>query len=126
MAKDQITTIFRFHYFCCIIAILSAFSFFSIFYWWHFSSNCYSINQIMVQKPKEDIDLLTFPSSWNHLSFPSDPPPKILKIALFVKKWPHRSHAGGLERHALTLHLALAKRGHELHIFTTSLNSSFP
>ncbi|XWS74072.1 hypothetical protein CRYUN_Cryun02cG0184100 [Craigia yunnanensis] len=80
----------------------------------------------MMKKPKEDIDLLTFPSAWNHLSFSSDPPPKILKIALFVKKWPHRSHAGGLERHALTLHLALAKRGHELHIFTTSSpNSSF-
>ncbi|KAJ6385068.1 hypothetical protein OIU77_028296 [Salix suchowensis] len=54
-------------------------------------------------------------------------PSKYLKIALFVKKWPHRSLAGGLERHALTLHLALAKRGHELHIFTTSpSNSSFP
>ncbi|EOY33902.1 UDP-Glycosyltransferase superfamily protein [Theobroma cacao] len=127
MAKDQITTIFRFHYFCCIIAVLSAFSFISIFFWCHFSSNCYSINQIMMQNPKEDIDLLTFPSAWNHLSFPSDPPPKLLKIALFVKKWPHKSHAGGLERHALTLHLALAKRGHELHIFTASSpNSSFP
>ncbi|XVE59333.1 hypothetical protein DITRI_Ditri05aG0037600 [Diplodiscus trichospermus] len=80
----------------------------------------------MMQKQKEDIDLLTFPSAWNHLSFSSDPP-KTLKIALFVKKWPHRSHAGGLERHALTLHLALAKKGHQLHIFTTtSPNSSFP
>nr|CAN71704.1 hypothetical protein VITISV_011267 [Vitis vinifera] len=55
------------------------------------------------------------------------PPPKFLKIALFVKKWPHKHRAGGLERHALTLHLALAQRGHELHIFTTSsLNPSFP
>ncbi|OMO91151.1 Glycosyl transferase, family 1 [Corchorus olitorius] len=80
----------------------------------------------MMQNPKEEIDLLTFPSAWNHLSFPSAPP-EFLKIALFVKKWPHRSRAGGLERHALTLHLALAKRGHELHIFTTSSpNSSFP
>ncbi|KAE8693077.1 hypothetical protein F3Y22_tig00110819pilonHSYRG00287 [Hibiscus syriacus] len=81
----------------------------------------------MMQKPKEDIDLLTFPYAWNLLSFPTHPPPQILKIALFVKKWPHGSRAGGLERHALTLHLALAKRGHELHIFTTSTpNSSFP
>ncbi|XVF68857.1 hypothetical protein PTKIN_Ptkin11bG0034900 [Pterospermum kingtungense] len=91
MAKDQITSIF---------------------------SNCYSINHILIQKPKEDIDLLTLTDA---------PPPKILKIALFVKKWPHRSHAGGLERHALTLHLALARRGHELHIFTSSSpNTSFP
>ncbi|XP_010650968.2 uncharacterized protein LOC104879540 [Vitis vinifera] len=58
---------------------------------------------------------------------PLGPPPKFLKIALFVKKWPHKHRAGGLERHALTLHLALAQRGHELHIFTTSsLNPSFP
>ncbi|XP_019168109.1 PREDICTED: uncharacterized protein LOC109163846 [Ipomoea nil] len=49
----------------------------------------------------------------------------LLKIALFVKKWPDKNRAGGLERHALTLHLALAKRGHELHIFTSN-SSSFP
>ncbi|KAJ6691845.1 GLYCOSYLTRANSFERASE [Salix purpurea] len=79
------------------------------------------------QKENQPINLLSFPSAWNHLSFPSKLPSKYLKIALFVKKWPHRSLAGGLERHALTLHLALAKRGHELHIFTTSpSNSSFP
>ncbi|KAJ6670668.1 GLYCOSYLTRANSFERASE [Salix viminalis] len=80
-----------------------------------------------MQKENQPINLLSFPSAWNHLSFPSKLPSKYLKIALFVKKWPHRSLAGGLERHALTLHLALAKRGHELHIFTTSpSNSSFP
>ncbi|GMI97137.1 hypothetical protein like AT5G59070 [Hibiscus trionum] len=128
MAKDLIiSTMFRFHNFYCIIAVLSAFSFISIFYWCHFSSNCYSMNFIMMQKQKEVIDLLTFPYAWNLLSFSADPPPQILKIALFVKKWPHRSRAGGLERHALTLHLALAKRGHELHIFTASPpNSSSP
>lgn len=80
----------------------------------------------MEQKQNQPIDLLTFSSAWNHLQFPSTPPSKLLKIALFVKKWPHSSHAGGLERHALTLHLALAKRGHELHIFTTiPSNTSF-
>ncbi len=80
----------------------------------------------MEQKQNQPIDLLTFPSAWNHLQFPSTPPSKLLKIALFVKKWPHSSRAGGLERHALTLHLALAKRGHELHIFTTiPSNTSF-
>lgn len=51
-----------------------------------------------------------------------------MRIAVFVKRWPHKSRAGGLERHALTLHLGLAKRGHEIHIFTTSPTnaSSFP
>lgn len=51
-----------------------------------------------------------------------------MKIAVFVKKWPQRARAGGLERHALTLHLELAKRGHEIHIFTASPTnaSSFP
>lgn len=37
-----------------------------------------------------------------------------------MKKWPDKDHAGGLERHASTLHRALAKRGHELHVFTSS------
>lgn len=81
----------------------------------------------MVLNQNREIDLLTLPSAWNHLSFSSDPPPKVLKIAVFVKKWAQKSRAGGLERHALTLHLALARRGHELHIFTSTLpNSSFP
>ncbi|PPD90527.1 hypothetical protein GOBAR_DD12533 [Gossypium barbadense] len=110
----------KFHNFCFIIAILAAFSFIPILYKCQLSSNCYSF-----QKPV--IDLLTFPSSWNLLYFPSDHPPQTLKIALFVKKWPQSSHAGGLERHALTLHLALAKRGHQVHIFTTSSpNTSIP
>lgn len=119
--------IFSFRSLCYIIFVLSAFSFISYLYWCRCSGPCYFQNQIVAQKQDRFINLLSFPSAWNHLSFPSRPPVKLLKIALFVKKWPHRSHAGGLERHALTLHLALAKRGHELHIFTTScLNCSFP
>ncbi|KAA8543812.1 hypothetical protein F0562_022011 [Nyssa sinensis] len=87
----------------------------------------YSLAAVCPLEKNQPINLLSYPSAWNHLSFPSKPPPKLLKIALFVKKWPNRYQAGGLERHALTLHLALAKRGHELHIFTTtSSNSSFP
>lgn len=70
----------------------------------------------------QSLDLLTFPSAWNELQFSSQPPPRLLKIALFVKKWPDGSHAGGLERHALTLHVALAKRGHEVHVFTPFFN----
>lgn len=73
----------------------------------------------------EPFDLLSYPYAWNHLSFSSAPPTKLLKIALFVKKWPQRNRAGGMERHAMTLHLGLAKRGHELHIFTTSSPNSY-
>ncbi|MQL89325.1 hypothetical protein Taro_021898 [Colocasia esculenta] len=68
------------------------------------------------------INLLSLGSAWNHLRFSASPPPRRLKIALFVKKWPQGALAGGLERHAMTLYLAL--RGHELHVFTTSPNSS--
>eukprot|EP00250_Pteridium_aquilinum_P014328 c21918_g2_i1 orf=298-1734(+) len=66
-------------------------------------------------------DLRLFPFPWNQLSFPSSssPPPLLLHIALFVKKWPFTSSAGGLERHALTLHRQLADRGHKVHVFTT-------
>ncbi|GLJ42268.1 hypothetical protein SUGI_0875000 [Cryptomeria japonica] len=63
-------------------------------------------------------DLLKLGTSWNALTFTSKPPQKHLKIALFVKKWPAKDKAGGLERHALTLHRVLAQRGHQLHIFT--------
>lgn len=120
-------TFMSFRSLCCIIFILSVFSFISFLYWCHRSGPCYFRYQITEQKQNQAIDLLKFPSAWNHLHFPSTQPPKLLKIALFVKKWPHRSQAGGLERHALTLHLALAKRGHELHIFTTfPSNASFP
>ena len=125
MAKDQ-PTMFIFRRFCFMILVLSVFSSVSLFIWSQFVGFFDFQNQITLQNQNQFIDILSFPSAWNNLSFPSGPPSKLLKIALFVKKWPHKHRAGGLERHALTLHLALAKRGHELHIFTTSLNSSFP
>ncbi|KAI3667707.1 hypothetical protein L6452_42776 [Arctium lappa] len=124
---------YGFHGFCTILVLLSVLSSISILCWSH-SSVSYYFREPRPESgvgpgPSHPTDLLTFPLAWNHLSFPSNPPQKLLKIALFVKKWPDRRHAGGLERHALTLHLALAKRGHELHIFTTSSsasNFSFP
>ncbi|KAH9324567.1 hypothetical protein KI387_004745, partial [Taxus chinensis] len=64
-------------------------------------------------------NLLKLESSWNALSFSSEPCPKSLKIALFVKKWPAKGNAGGLERHAQTLHRVLAQRGHQVHVFTS-------
>ncbi|GMP89495.1 hypothetical protein CsSME_00041043 [Camellia sinensis var. sinensis] len=124
---DQQVTVFAFRYSCYILLVLSAFSSISFLYWSHCSGPCYSSVQTAEQKQNQPINLLSFPSAWNRLSFPLEPPSNLLKIALFVKKWPHRFQAGGLERHALTLHLTLAKRGHELHIFTASSpNTSFP
>ncbi|PKA58949.1 phosphatidylinositol glycan, class A [Apostasia shenzhenica] len=59
--------------------------------------------------------------SWNSLRLPSDrPAPTSLKIAVFSRKWPSSSVPGGMERHALTLHSALAHRGHRVHVFTSA------
>ncbi|MCL7021449.1 hypothetical protein MKW94_010652 [Papaver nudicaule] len=118
MEKDQSSssaTVFSFRSFCYILFAVSSY---------YSTSSSPSSFPLSIYDQNTPIDLLTYTSAWNHLSFSSDPPPKLLKIALFVKKWPQRNLAGGLERHALTLHLALAKRGHELHIFTTTTNSS--
>ncbi|KAH9324540.1 hypothetical protein KI387_004718 [Taxus chinensis] len=66
-------------------------------------------------------DLREYSSSWNALVFrDSNPQRPPLKIALFVKKWPIGSSAGGMERHARTLHRELALRGHKIHVFTSS------
>ncbi|ONK81150.1 uncharacterized protein A4U43_C01F25820 [Asparagus officinalis] len=66
-------------------------------------------------------DLRNVKFSWNLLTFSSDrPPPTSLKIAVFSRKWPAASAPGGMERHALTLHTALARRGHRIHVFTSA------
>jgi len=123
MAKDR-SSIFSFQYFCYVVIILSIISIILSLSWSHCCSQCHSPYQVIAQKQNKPINLLSYPLAWNHLVFSSEPPSKFLKIALFVRKWPHQSRAGGLERHALTLHLALAKRGHDLHVFTTSTDSS--
>ncbi|KAJ9172418.1 hypothetical protein P3X46_015659 [Hevea brasiliensis] len=103
MTKDQ-AAILSFRCFFLVIVLLSAFSFSSILYWFQCSAQSYSKSQMILQKQNQPINLLSFPS-----------------------KWRDRSHARGLKQHALALHLALAKKGHELHVFTTSpLNSAFP
>ncbi|MQL92533.1 hypothetical protein Taro_025156 [Colocasia esculenta] len=58
------------------------------------------------------------PFAWNHLRYSKHHPTRRLTIALFVKRWPRGDRAGGMERHALTLHQALARRGHVTHVFT--------
>lgn len=126
MAKDR-SSVFSFKIFCYIVIISSICSIILFLSWTHCCSQCYPsfAFQTTLQNQTQSINLLSYPLAWNNLIFSANLPPKFLKIALFVKKWPQKSHAGGLERHALTLHLALAKRGHELHIFTTSPNPSF-
>ncbi|XP_028791902.1 uncharacterized protein LOC114759650 [Neltuma alba] len=133
MAREQ-RFMFSFRRLCYLVFIFSIFSVILVLSWCHFSGQCYYPNQLLSTEKKSNynsnqpiINLLSYPFAWNRLAFSSElPPPRLLKIALFVKKWPRRSHAGGLERHALTLHLALARRGHELHIFTTSSSSPPP
>ncbi|KAK8598846.1 hypothetical protein V6N13_076792 [Hibiscus sabdariffa] len=60
--------------------------------------------------------------AWNRLHFPHiQSPPDLLKIAVFSRKWPTGTTPGGMERHAYTLHTALARRGHRVHVFTSPL-----
>lgn len=65
-------------------------------------------------------DLRRADFAWNKLRFDvQTPPPRALKIAVFSRKWPTTTTPGGMERHAHTLHTTLARRGHEVHIFTS-------
>ncbi|KAH0458762.1 hypothetical protein IEQ34_011576 [Dendrobium chrysotoxum] len=127
MAKDHSPTNYKsFHSLCYLLFFLCFLYSISFIYYSHCSSPCSpqtTINSTPYNH-SSTINLISFSSSWNHLSFSSNPPPRHLKIALFVKRWPRQNLAGGLERHALTLHLTLARRGHDVHVFTT--NSSFP
>ncbi|CAH8296619.1 unnamed protein product [Eruca vesicaria subsp. sativa] len=130
MARENshISCSFSLRYICHFTLLISVLSFVS-FLFRHNTTLCsfpYDHNPNADHSfDQETIDLLTFSSAWNHLTFSSSKPNKILKIAVVVKKWPQKSQAGGLERHALTLHLALANRGHEVHVFTAE-SSSFP
>ncbi|CAM8877917.1 unnamed protein product [Rhodiola kirilowii] len=65
-------------------------------------------------------DLRRAEFAWNRLHFSKDvPPPVSLKIAVFSRKWPLNKTPGGMERHAHTLHTALAHRGHRVHVYTS-------
>ncbi|KAJ4830066.1 hypothetical protein Tsubulata_009274 [Turnera subulata] len=74
-------------------------------------------------KPFWSGDLRAAEFAWNHLPFSdTQPPPVKLKIAVFSRKWPVGSAPGGMERHAYTLHTALSRRGHDVHVFTSPLD----
>ncbi|CAM8880808.1 unnamed protein product [Rhodiola kirilowii] len=65
-------------------------------------------------------DLRQAEFAWNRLHFSKTvPPPVYLKIAVFSRKWPMNKIPGGMERHAQTLHIALAQRGHRIHVYTS-------
>ncbi|KAL5997896.1 hypothetical protein ACLOJK_008830 [Asimina triloba] len=65
-------------------------------------------------------DLREAEFAWNRLAFAGSlPPPSALKLAVFSRKWPVGAAPGGMERHALTLHAALARRGHQVHVYTS-------
>ncbi|URD94598.1 Glycosyl transferases group 1 [Musa troglodytarum] len=69
-------------------------------------------------------DLRHVDFSWNSLRLtPDRPPPTVLRVAVFSRKWPVATAPGGMERHALTLHNALARRGHRVHVFTSAPSS---
>ncbi|KAK6274372.1 hypothetical protein POUND7_004081 [Theobroma cacao] len=68
-------------------------------------------------------DLRKAEFAWNRLPFTQiQPPPIRLKIAVFSRKWPIGTTPGGMERHAYTLHTALARRGHQVHVFTSPVD----
>ncbi|XVF52189.1 hypothetical protein PTKIN_Ptkin04bG0244700 [Pterospermum kingtungense] len=68
-------------------------------------------------------DLRNAHFAWNRLPFNQiQPPPLRLKIAVFTRKWPLGTTPGGMERHAYTLHTALARRGHQVHVFTSPVS----
>ncbi|XP_055810786.1 uncharacterized protein LOC129880673 [Solanum dulcamara] len=127
MAKHQ-TTSFNFRSSCCILVFLSIFSSIPLLYWSYSIGYGYCHNQVESNKEMllmEPINLLQYRKAWNPLVFSSKQrETRLVKIALFVKKWPEKNQAGGMERHALTLYLGLAKRGHDIHIFTTTSSSA--
>lgn len=69
-------------------------------------------------------DLRAAEFSWNRLNFDQNSaPPLTLRIAVFSRKWPIGATPGGMERHAHTLHTALVRRGHKVHVFTSPPSS---
>ncbi|CAA0838291.1 UDP-Glycosyltransferase superfamily protein [Striga hermonthica] len=64
-----------------------------------------------------DLRLAEF--AWNKLDLESPGPRVTLRIAVFSRKWPTAANPGGMERHAYTLHTALSRRGHRVHVFTS-------
>ncbi|XP_058099459.1 uncharacterized protein LOC131243858 [Magnolia sinica] len=130
MAKHhQSHLIFNLHSICHLLFVLSSISSLAFLFWTYYHPCSCNLQKPITtlhsqSQPLFSGHLPSLPSAWNHLSFSPEPPPKRLNIALFVKRWPQANRAGGMERHALTLHLVLARRGHMTHVFTVSPDAS--
>ena len=82
------------------------------------TSICTTLASSQAKTWSGDLQLVEF--AWNRLSFfEHNPSPFALKVAVFSRKWPIGTTPGGMERHAHTLHTALARRGHQVHVFTS-------
>lgn len=92
----------------------------------HTPTNYISNNLCSSAKPFSG-DLRRAEFAWNKLSFHGGPPPpQSLRIAVFSRKWPTSAVPGGMERHAYTLHTTLARRGHQVHVFTSPSKDPLP
>ncbi|KAJ9134926.1 hypothetical protein P3X46_032164 [Hevea brasiliensis] len=89
----------------------------------HPSSICTTLSVSTHSKPWSG-DLRAAEFAWNRLLFGEihQPPPLKLRVAVFSRKWPIGTTPGGMERHAYTLHTSLARRGHQVHVFTSPLD----
>ncbi|KAK2373596.1 phosphatidylinositol N-acetylglucosaminyltransferase subunit A [Trifolium repens] len=102
--------------FCYTLFIISFFTIPTFFLLNNFTTNSKCNNL----KKTFSGNLLSAEFAWNSLSFlQHSPSPVVLKIAVFSRKWPSGTVPGGMERHAHTLHTALARRGHLVHVFTS-------
>lgn len=86
--------------------------------WLRRSSTCAKLN---VRDEQWAGDLREFEGAWNRLCF-GPIRDRRMRIGAFVKKWPLDGKPAGMEHHASTLYHDLARRGHDVHVFTTIPN----
>lgn len=107
-------------YFCTTLFFIVLFTIPVLFLLHASTTSSICITTLASQAKPWSGDLRLAEFSWNRLQFSQNkPPPKPLKIAVFSRKWPIGTTPGGMERHAYTLHTALAHRGHKVHVFTS-------
>ncbi|XP_061375839.1 uncharacterized protein LOC133317946 [Gastrolobium bilobum] len=106
------------YYLCTTLFFIVLFTIFSLLHTPTYNTICTTTLDSKAKTFSGDLPLAEF--AWNHLQFSEhNPPPFALKIAVFSRKWPSGTTPGGMERHAHTLHTALSRRGHQVHVFTS-------